>query len=118
MLGKASKGSFSSSVPPSPSASPGPRASCSGPGRGTISGKNAGEAMQTNTSDAVIVSRILTDSKNGLSPEVARHILDVGFSDDDKARMHELAVKNQEGSISPKELEELDSYIKAGDLLA
>ncbi len=76
------------------------------------------QTPQTSPSDAVIVSRILTGSKNGLSPEVARYILDVGFSDEDKARMHELAVKNQEGNISPTELQELDSYIKAGDLLA
>jgi hypothetical protein len=32
--------------------------------------------------------------------------------------MHNLAVKSQEGRLSPEELAELDSYIKVGDLLA
>jgi hypothetical protein len=70
------------------------------------------------TSDALIFSRLLINGKNGLSPAVARHILNVTFTAEDKARIHELAVKNQEGKISPNELQELDSYIKAGDLLA
>jgi hypothetical protein len=49
---------------------------------------------------------------------LARHILQLGFSQEDRARMHELAVKNQEGRISAEELDELDNYIKVGDLLA
>jgi hypothetical protein len=32
--------------------------------------------------------------------------------------MHELAVKNQQGVISASELEELDNYVQAGELLA
>jgi hypothetical protein len=32
--------------------------------------------------------------------------------------MHELSLKSQEGRISAQELDELDSYITAGDLLA
>jgi hypothetical protein len=73
---------------------------------------------QTDTSDALIISRILTNGDNGLSPEVARRFLSVTFDAEDKAWMHELVVKNQEGRIAPKELQELDSYIKAGDLIA
>lgn len=70
------------------------------------------------TSDALILSRVLTNGHSGFTPEVARYLLSVSFSKEDKARMHELAVKNREGKISPQELEELDSYIRAGDLLA
>jgi hypothetical protein len=72
----------------------------------------------TNSSEAVIFSRIFTGGDSGLTLEVARYILSVSFTDEDKARMHELAVKNREGKISPEELEELDGYIKAGDILA
>ena len=32
--------------------------------------------------------------------------------------MQELATKNRRGEISPQELEELDHYITAGDILA
>ena len=50
--------------------------------------------------------------------EIARQILKLAFSEQDRARMHTLAVKNQEGQLSSEEREELDNYIKVGDLLA
>jgi hypothetical protein len=53
-----------------------------------------------------------------LSAEMARHILDVGFSDRDTARMHDLLVRNQEDALSPGEKEELLAFGKAGDMLA
>jgi hypothetical protein len=49
---------------------------------------------------------------------MARHILGLGFSERDKARMHDLAVRNQEEALSPAEKEELFAFGKAGDLLA
>ena len=45
-------------------------------------------------------------------------MVNLGFTEGDRKKMHELAVKNQDGSISPPELEELDNYIEAGDLMA
>lgn len=72
----------------------------------------------TSTSEAAIFSRVFADGRHSLTPELARHILTLEFNDDDKARMHELAVKNQEGRISPEELGDLDSYIKVADLVA
>lgn len=72
----------------------------------------------TCTSEAAIFSRVFVDGRSSLTPELARHILTLEFNDDDKARMHELAVKNQEGRISPDELRDLDSYIKVADLVA
>jgi hypothetical protein len=53
-----------------------------------------------------------------MSPDAAIKILKLGFSSQDLSRIHELAVKNQEGRISPEEVKELDNYIQAGDLLA
>jgi hypothetical protein len=53
-----------------------------------------------------------------ISREAARGILKLEFSDCDLARMHELAVKNQEGTLSTAELEELDNWVKVGDLIA
>ncbi len=70
------------------------------------------------TSQAAIFSR-LWETKEGLLPRtLARIVLKAGFPEADQARMHELALKNQQGRISRAELEELDSYITAGDLLA
>jgi hypothetical protein len=51
------------------------------------------------------------------TPEVARHMLSVKFSDADVARMHELAARNREGQITPAELDEFDNYLVVGDLL-
>jgi hypothetical protein len=67
------------------------------------------------TGEATIFARLLEAQNGELSAALARYLLKLGFSPQDKTRMHELAVKNQEGRISA---EELDSYIKAGDLLA
>ncbi len=53
-----------------------------------------------------------------LPRSIARAVLKLGFRDEDKARIHELAAKNQDGTISRAELAELDNYIEAGDLMA
>ena len=53
-----------------------------------------------------------------LSRENARSILKLGFSKRIKSRMHELANKNQDGALSKEESDELDSWVKVGDLLA
>lgn len=69
-------------------------------------------------SEATIFARVWETENGTLPTQIARHIVKLGFSEDDKTRMHELAEKNQEGKISPEELRELDSYIKVGDLIA
>ena len=79
--------------------------------------------MSTVTSHATenevtILARILGNEHGQLSPEMARHILDLGFTDREKARMHDLAVRNQEDSLSPAEKELLLAFGKAGDMLA
>lgn len=70
------------------------------------------------TAGVAIFSRILESAGESLSVDVAHHILEMRFSAEDKARMHELAEKNQGGEINPQELEELDNHIAAGDILA
>jgi hypothetical protein len=69
-------------------------------------------------SEAAIFGRLFANGRQPLTPELARHVLTLGFSDEDRTRMHELAVKNQAGQLSPPEAAELDSYIKVGDLVA
>lgn len=76
------------------------------------------QSPQTSADEAAIFSRVFADGRRSLTPELARHILTLEFNDDDKARMHELARKNQEGRISLEELRDLDSYIKIADLVA
>jgi hypothetical protein len=68
--------------------------------------------------EVTILARVLGNEHGQLPREQARYILNLGFSDRDKARMHELAVRNQNDDLSPAEKEELLAFGKAGDLLA
>lgn len=69
-------------------------------------------------SEVAILARVLGKEDGQLPVEMARYILTLGFSDDDKTRMHDLAVRNQKDSLSSAESEELFAYSKAGSLLS
>jgi hypothetical protein len=68
--------------------------------------------------EAAIFARVLGNERGALRRDLARYILTLGFSEQDKARMHDLAVRNQEDALSPAEKEELFAYAKAGTLLS
>ena len=75
-------------------------------------------ARRSETSEAAIFSRVWEDKKKALSPTVARHVLKLQFSATDQNRMHELAAKNRAGELTTEEADELDNFVKVGDLLA
>lgn len=52
-----------------------------------------------------------------MTPEWVHHLLTIGFSEADQARMHELAVKNQEEQITSTEREELNNFVTVADAL-
>lgn len=68
--------------------------------------------------EVTILARILGNEKGQLPKDLARYILKLSFSERDKARMHELAVRNQDDDLTPAEKEEMHAFGKAGDLLA
>jgi hypothetical protein len=72
----------------------------------------------TASSEATIWARVIVPEKNGLSREAAHSLLELTFSEEDKARMNELAQKNREGLLSAEERRELESYVKVGDVLS
>jgi hypothetical protein len=72
----------------------------------------------TNTSEVAILARVLGNGDGRLPPGMARYVLTLGFNDHEKARMHDLAVRNQDGALSPAEKDELFAYAKAGTLLS
>jgi hypothetical protein len=82
------------------------------------------DALQTtplhraNPSEVTILARVLSQDNGRLSRELAHYLLTVGFSDGDKNRMHDLAIRNQDGALSPAEKDELSAYAKAGTLLS
>jgi hypothetical protein len=48
------------------------------------------------------------------SEEGARNLMQLGFSEADKARISELSEKADEGALTPPETEELDWYLNLG----
>lgn len=69
-------------------------------------------------SEVSILTRIFNNQEGGLPEEVARYVLTLKFSDRDKDRMHDLIVRNQEGTLTPAEKEEMHAYGRVGDWLS
>jgi hypothetical protein len=69
------------------------------------------------TSEVAILSRVMEPNNGTLSAAAARAWLKLDFTDQDRARMHELALKAQEGTLSAQDEIALDSYRRAGCLL-
>jgi hypothetical protein len=69
------------------------------------------------TNEAAILDRVIKPKEKSLSATAARAILQFDFDPPDRARMHELAVKNQDGALTAEERTELQSYLHVGLLL-
>jgi hypothetical protein len=72
----------------------------------------------TTTSEAAILSRVLEPDKPLLSTDAARSILALDFTPADRDRMNALSAKARAGTLTADENEELDNYIRVGDLLS
>jgi len=72
--------------------------------------------MQTHipATDAAIVGRLMKPDHRDFSPEAAREILSIQLSPEDQARMQELSRKAQEGTLTPTEQAEVESYRRVG----
>ena len=66
--------------------------------------------------EAAIWERVI-HPQGKMSAAVARQIMQLEFSDAGRARMHELAVKNQAGKLTPEESSELDNDSRRFDAL-
>ena len=73
-------------------------------------------ATRDNT-EAAIWERVI-HPQGKMSVAAARQILQLEFSDEERARMHELAVKNQAGRLTQEESSELDNYMRVGSMLS
>jgi SpoU rRNA methylase family enzyme len=76
------------------------------------------QTLQTATTESAIWSRLLEPANTLLSPAAARSILRLDFSEEDKKRMHVLAEKAREGTLTPAEHEAIENYERVGNLLA
>lgn len=75
------------------------------------------EATRADVGEAAILSRLIRPELADLSPEAAGSLLKLGFDDQARARMHELAAKAQDGTLTGAEEDELDSYHRVGRIL-
>jgi hypothetical protein len=72
----------------------------------------------TGPTEVTILARLLAKDRGRLPFAMARYLLTVGFSAEDKARMHQLATLNQDDALTAAEKEELFAFTKAGTMLS
>ena len=68
--------------------------------------------------EVTILARILGNENGQIPEDLARYILDLNVSERDKARMHDLAVRNQDDALTPAEKDEMFAFGKATTLLS
>ena len=69
------------------------------------------------TSEMAIFRRIVDPEQPFLSAEAAQVLLRLDFNPNDRIRMNQLAAKNRVGKLTPTEEQELNSYIRVGQML-
>ena len=68
-------------------------------------------------SEVAILSRVMEPTNGTLSAAAARAWLKLDFTDQDRARMHELALMAQQGTLTAEDEIALDNFRRAGCLL-
>ncbi len=71
-------------------------------------------SLSPSGSEIAIWERVIHTDRADLPVEVARYLLALSFEQPDLDRMHELAVKNQAGTLDADEAEELRNYRQIG----
>ena len=71
-------------------------------------------SLLSTASEIAIWERVIHSERGDLPPEAARFFLNLAFDQDDLDQMHDLAIKNQEGSLAPDEQEALRNYRQIG----
>lgn len=68
--------------------------------------------------EITIFGRLIESGSGALPPQVAQYILALDFRPEERARMHELAMKAQEGTLTAEDELQIDSYERVGHLLS
>ncbi len=69
------------------------------------------------TSEMAILRRVVDPGQPFLSAEAAQAILRLDFHANDRTRMNQLAEKNRAGQLTAAEEQELNGYIRVGQVL-
>jgi len=75
------------------------------------------QTSETSNNEETIWGRLLEATTASLTPEAARSFLELDFTEDDRARMHQLAEKAQHGTLTAAEQAEIEEYGKVGSIL-
>jgi hypothetical protein len=67
--------------------------------------------------EADILSEVVAPDQPGISPEFARAILELHFTDKASRKISKLLDKNNKGTISVSERAVLDKYLRVGQFL-
>ena len=67
--------------------------------------------------DGALLGRLFQDERVEFNEDAARVLLQFGFDEEDRRKMHELLVKNQSDALTFEEREQLDSYLRIGGML-
>ena len=68
--------------------------------------------------EPAIWARLIQAPKTLISPDAARYLMSIDFSEADHARMQELMDKSNEGALTYDELAELDGYVNIANVLS
>jgi hypothetical protein len=71
-------------------------------------------SLSSHSSETAIWERVIHPDRGDLPREAAMFFLNLAFEPSDLDRIHELAVKNQEGTIAADEAEALRNYRQVG----
>lgn len=69
------------------------------------------------STETEILSRVIGPENPSFTPEAARSVLELRFSDADTDRLNELAAKARQGSLSEDEESQLHGYLFVGAMV-
>jgi hypothetical protein len=69
---------------------------------------------QAHSNEAAIVGRLIKPDHGDFSPATARELLSLQFGDEDQARMRELSISAQDGTLTASEQAEVENYRRVG----
>jgi hypothetical protein len=75
-------------------------------------------ATKSSGNDVAILARFLGNGDEPLPKNLARYILDLAIGERDKARMHELAVRNQDDALTADEKAEMHAFGRAATVMS
>jgi hypothetical protein len=70
------------------------------------------------TLEVAILGRLLGNGDRALPSQMARYVIQLEFSEEDKSRMRDLAARNQDDALAAKEKTEMLAFAKAGTILS